>query len=783
MEVKANVQKKEFDWFNSEASTQPPVAEAAQPQAEQEVQPQNLVEAKEFTWFNDPTNIAEEMPNLEHITSYGNAALFRTPDGRVTAFDMDTKTSTQDPEIIAQIKQGADMKDLVRKEESRMLVGQDREGMFRGQAAKYIESTPFVGSYFDELGQMVGSESMQDIPRLSQAYSDVYPEMSTVTGLASGLVGGAGILTPASQTKPAKKIYETIKNLPFLQKYLGLGLTGAGVAGTEGAIYGYGEEGRASNALQKGYEQAALGGAFNIVFPLAGQLGGKAYKAFKENAAKQGSYENIANELGVEKGAAKILKDSLDSGASLESMLQNIQKAGDNGMIADADDTLMKLADHLASLDVVAAKTITQAVEGRAQQVSSEFSRQADQAITPMKSIEFEGQQINADFADYAKDIMQGTAKQRGEAYDQFYNTPINYASPEGFGIEEAINRIPARFLQRGINRGNEMMQTEAKYADTKQVMANISDDGKVEFVDMPNPIQLDYMKRGIGEIAYPNKMGMQSQAEVDDMLKAREYYKLLNDAIGKVSPSYRKATELGGDAIMQRKSLLSGTQVFDPKVSPRDLSKDLSGMSKTQRDIAKYGVRIEIDDIINKARANMTTTDTDVKALLQILNKVSDKNTKNKMKMLIGSEKSESLYKELEKVETAMALRKSVAQNSKTAERLSTAEAFDEVTKPTAAEFATRGDPRAIPALKDQMLGSASDLEGVKKRQVVRQLATLITRARGTEAQDELKTLYNAIIKNNATNQQYQDIANYLMDSVKVPTAVIAIDKAQDEE
>ena len=717
------------------------------------------------------------------FTSRDGSQVLQLPNGSMQVLNEQMGYSSSNPAVADAIMKGAPLEAIIRRGESEHIM-QTTPG--KAVASQFVEKFPFMGSSVGEIGEEVfGIENAaQNMDRMAAAFRETNPKTATGVGIAGSITGGLLQAIPASKLLGGKKIFDAIMRMPSWKKYLTLASSGAGITGAEDIIYRAGTPNEAGERLGSALDEltqaavpAAIGGGANVLLPLIGSGLALGWANVRRGLLNS-EVKDIMKEFGVSKEAATVIRDTFRDSDELDVLLNNISRAGDKGMIADADSAAAAILDTVIAVDTSAGRIASQAVEQRATQAGQELGQVMDEAVldTP-RILGKQGESMAMDTVDYAKQIADATRPQRQEAYNKFYQTPIDYAAPTGRAIEAALSRIDADLMQKAIKEANAEMKRKPELAGTRHIMANIDENGDIVFVEMPNAIQLDYIKRALGDVGYSKAIGQDAFGEMQQR-RAREAYFELNKAIGDASPDYRIATNLGGDKIARERALEIGQEVTNPNVSPREFYRMQEKLTDGQRLYMRAGLRSTIEDTMNKARATIASPDVDITALRNTLRLLSDKGSQNKMKTVLGSKNADKLYKQLDRLQAALDLRAMVAQNSKTAQRLAVKGRVEELTEGGSLEALAMGRP--LEATQRAVQAAAGVTKGAKQEQqsqILRELAKAMTEKKGEAAQQGMRVIYDAVRKNVATDADYQKAFEFMIDSVKLPTAVFAIE------
>ena len=690
-------------------------------------------------------------------------------DGSMQVLNQEAGLASKDPDVVNAAMRGESPVEASKQKRAGEILAQP--GAFRGaKAATLLEGLPFVGSYVDELlgGTPRGEAQVRG---LQSALETTSPGQALALQATGGVKGGA-LLGLVGAEAGAANVLNKIAQLPRAQKYLSyLGL-GSLIGGTEGGIYGYGQGDTPQERIQKAQEGAILGGgisgALTTALPAIGNTLAKGYAQLRTTLTRK-DVTNIARELGVSPDAAKVIQSVVQQGDSdLADMLAAIDREGEQGMIADADVATQVLLDAAAATEGGALAITRGAVEGRAKEAGQALEGVMDEALVPIPRI---GGQA-ADMQDIAEGIAAQTRDARSQAYNTAYGTPINWLSDKGQAITSVVNRIPSSMVSRAIQEANDEMKINGI---PDQIVAKLDAKGNViGFERELNVVQLDYIKRALGDIG----------SEVDELGRstanagrAQTLYGQLSRALSEAVPSYKDAVKLGGDKKARDRALLVGEKLLDKNVTAREVARQMSNLDEGQKLYARVGLRDRVQRTIDGVKATITSPDVDINALREVLRDLSSKANQAKVKAVIGPDNAAKLFRELEKANAALSLRAAVATNSKTATRQALQKQISEITEPGALQTLAQGEPLAATRQVIQAVsGATGEYTAAQKGEIMKEIARAMTSARGEEAKRQLTVIYNAVKENRATNEQMQQAADFLVNSVTLPATVFGV-------
>lgn len=693
-------------------------------------------------------------------------------DGSMQVLNQEAGLASKDPDIVNAAMRGESPVEASKRKRAGEILSQGGPSLSLtgataaekgARGATFLKGVPFIGSYADEILGQTPREQAQ-IRGLQSALATAKPGEALSTQIAGGVQGG-GLIGAVSGPLGGAALIDKLSKLPRAGKYLSyLGL-GSALGGGEGAIYGYGEGGP-EKAKELGILGAITGGATSVALPAIGNTLATGFANFKTTMGRK-DLTNIARELGVSEDTAKVIQSVVQQGdADLADMLAAIDRAGEQGMIADADIATQVLLDAAAAAEGGAASIARTAVESRAKEAGQQLEQTLDTTIQP-KPLTATGE--TADVQDIASAISAETRPQRQAAYNKAYNTPVPYDKPAGRRIESLIGRIPPTLMRRAIQEANDEMRVNQVGA--KQIMADIDADGNVTFIEMPNTVQLDYIKRALGTLGNEKD---QFNRPTADAGRAQTLYTELSSALADAVPSYRQATRLGGDKIGRDRALQVGEEALKTNVTTRDVVRQLANLDEGQRLYARVGLRDSIERTINNVKATINSPDLDINELRTVLRELSSESNRSKVRAIIGNDNANKLFRELEKANAALQLRAAVAVNSKTAIRQSMKESIEALTEPGAIQTAMQGEPfRAAQQLTKAISGAGTEYTEAQKGTIMKEIARAMTQARGEEAKRQLKVIYNAVKENRATQEQMQQASDFLINSITLPATM----------
>jgi hypothetical protein len=652
--------------------------------------------------------------------------------------------STSDPEkiaeIVSQAKQGQTARQLAESEIRQEMVSSQP---FSAAAAKVTQGIPYIGEFLPEAIGTVSPVGQERVERLQRATEEEYPAASAVGRMGAAAI--TGLLAPG--TVPST--------------LAGAAGRGALFGGSEAAVSGFGAaEGdvfeRGREAIPAGITGAVLGSG------MAGLIG-LFTKGTTSTAGLDAAARKVASELGISKEAAMVIGQTLSrEGSSLEDALQNIRRAGDQGMIADADIATAKLLDAVIASGGEAATVGRGAVTERA----AEQSEQLSGAMTRALGAEPVGMRTAAEQA------AARYAPMTRLSYAEAYASPINYTSAAGLEIEGLIKRVPADELRAAFKEANDVMQLQG--IQNQQIRATINDDGSIDYAEMPNVIQLDFLKRAMQRIAYSDqytdKFGRPTGKGADLNIVAGK----LRDALGRAVPSYDRAVSMGGNAIRERQAGELGNILLNDRVTRDELTEAIRSASKTEMDALRLGARNQIDEIMANVKTSISAGDQGaIEEARKLLRQLSSGANRQKLQMILTPQRYGQLNTKLNEIRSALELQANVAPNSATAIRQQIMKDIEEISGLGMVGSALRGEPLQAGQKVIQALTGMTDEAMVGRRnEILAEIAKALTTKRGRDAEVALSYVSEAMQKGQITEAK-ANYVNQILQRSLVPAGV----------
>ena len=582
--------------------------------------------------------------------------------------------ATSDPTRIAEIKAaGGDAGKIYKRGVAEEII--DQFGEIPSRIVSGIKGIPFFGSYFDDALEAAGLPEGASAMRASQEAREIVAPVTTAASRAA--VG----LTAGLAAAPALPALATTPLGTSLAARVATGAAlGAGGGALEGGIYGLGEgrtrEERIDAATGGAKTGALFGGVLGTAAPAVGAaIGGAAGRAASAPARA------IGRELDTKGEALDLLSQAsrMDAPVAKEAM----ERAGQYASLGMQGPATRNLLDLAASSTSEGAAVARQNIDEVAGEAGEQFNRLLDTS--------FGGPEAAQAVEDA---LMQSTAGQRKELYDAAYGAAIDYSDEAAGGLEELLNRVDSDIIRNA----ETLMRREGQ--PSSQIMAKLDEAGNVTgYETLPDVRQVDYITRSLNNVS--------PTAAPEDKNTARALASQIRQQLDQLVPEYGVARNLAGDVISIRDALDLGTDAFKKGTSRYDLEKSIKGMSDAEVGALKQGVRSYVDEIMANTKASLTDPNQDVREMIAPLKEMLSRAGRDKLKLILGSD-AKDFVRQLDEVYSAMSMRASVAQNSKSQIRKMAQETAADRIKQTTGEL--MGERGPVTGLIESIRRQASD-------------------------------------------------------------------------
>lgn len=556
---------------------------------------------------------------------------------------------------------------------------------------------------------------IRDSARDLQARSEEFhPYVSTGTEIAGGLVpalAAAGVVG-AGSTLPAM---------------IGRGaLTGA----AEGAAYGFGTGEGMQDRLQGGAVGGVLGGLIGGAAPVVADIAGRGVRGVSDWARNRNVSGTVADALGVDRGTGRALSE-LVGAQDPNTVAAALARSGDDAMLADVPG-LTGILDTTMRSPTPGATMATGRIGERA-------ALAGDEIMDALRG----GQQgpFVGPVATERAISKQGRATVN-PLYERAYNTAVDYASPEGMAIEELISRVPPKQLAKAVQDATDQMIYDG--LPNPQVLMEIAEDGTVKLAQLPNVMQLDYIKRAFDNIAEAGKDPLTGALTPDARFAAR-VARDVREATKAAVPEYGEALDAAATGIRARGAVREGGKLLDPSMTVETALEVIEGATEAEKRLMRDGLAAQIEHRIGNIKAVGSDPNIDAREAASAWSTLSSKNTQDKLAALFGDEWP-AMKETMDRAGAAVGLRASTSANSATAGRQAASELIDEITQPGALRS---GQPvQAARNFVGGITGASPDAVARLKQNIRSELADVLTR-QGGSAQDAVRVIAQALAKN----------------------------------
>jgi hypothetical protein len=668
------------------------------------------------------------------------------------------------------------------------------ENMGGAVAGSYLSGAMFVGEYVDEaVGAVMGEDKMEQQRRLQMAFEEEYPK----TNIALRVAGGVTSAAPIAMMGTTQKLYKFAQGLPFLQKYLMMAGMGASFGVTEGAVSGAGIQGkdetggtqtRGENMFDLGISGSLWGGLGQIGGQALSDVGALAWVRIKDGLKNSTNAEikelfSLTSDKTVD-----IIKATVSStSAGINTMIEKLRLGGSQGQIPDADDAISSLLDLIVITGGEGGSTVVQKVGGRAQTVAAGVDSSLNRNIANLPK---DKDGLSGDATMIAKELAQSTAPARTKAYTKAYNQKINYAGSDGKAINDVLALIPPDIKKEAIKKANNMLIM--KGMPLGQNGFDIAEDGvTIVMKNNPNMLQLDYIKRALGELAYgsPDIMKKSGLKVSGDAMMYNSLRAKLNNVLKSIGKpkngesAYSQATRLGQDKITRQNALEIGGSILDPQVNRNTVSRIMADAGDAEKEMARLGLRGSIEDMLANVKATINSPNIDLNQMNTLLKTLSTDNVRGKLKILLGDQKAKSVFKTLEMAESALKLKATIAQGSQTASRGIAAGNVDEILNEGVINKMTNIQPVLAGQELLQKVLQAKTITGKRKNLIMKELANALLGTKGLAARKQYRELYDSVKRGEATEAQILKISELIASRLTIAPINFTQQVMQDTE
>ena len=613
--------------------------------------------------------------NVDPGTKYANnGAIMLNPETDELVFVSDTY-ETADRAEIERIRDKGSMADPL---EMQRLSSQLQGRKLYAAGLTAAESIPYIGGMIPGMRDVItrgyGAKELKDVSpfigidpnapkskELISQFSEENPLLS-IGAKGAGLIGPYAGQTLLGKAGLAPKFFlPQEKQRSWLGNVLKTGARGGTEAGAEAATYEflkqlYSDGADAGTAIQKAGEigkgSAVLGlGLTSLLSAAGGPI------ANKIRDRQSSIAYDIQKQFGFSKETSQFLEKAFADNLTIDETIQGLQRAGNQGIIADASPAMAALLDLAATLTPKARARTMDVLESRATQAGKDTERLFSKTF---------GDPLDPNI-EPVKQIMNRSKDARRKAYEKAYDQQVNYSSEEGLKIIDVLKRLDEADpeLVRSVLKNKKLAEkfdTDGFTHSLEQTIAIPGANGEINYVYAPSVRGLDIIKRAIDSKAFGD--GVDPQLATLYKNAARE----LRTSLGNLVGDYNTATKLGGDAIVNRQAYEAGLNVAKSKTW------DIAGFashSDEARAGLKEGIRSYLQNIIESAKIPAGKIDSgEIAQTVKALRETSSKDFNNKIDLILGKEEANVFRRELDKIKTRFETKGLVGMNSLTAIR-----------------------------------------------------------------------------------------------------------------
>lgn len=519
---------------------------------------------------------------------------------------------------------------------------------------------------------------------------------------------------------------------------------GALVGGGTGAVEGFGSGSGLDDRLQKAGIGAGIGVGVGAAVPVLAQGAGSLYR-------KAADYFTVNKELGnvgLSRPAGDALMRVLDADNAFSPAGANrIMQAGDDAMLVDAGKSVRGVLDTAIQRGGPATKLATEAIEARSLNANRALNETLDRFLGPPEGV------FNT-----VTGIREGTKVPRGSAYDKAYAAPIDYSTPLGLRLEKLITE---RVRPQAIKIANNLMRDRGKIS--QQILADIAENGHVTYRTLPDVRQIDYITRGINELAKQTRQG--TLGSVSDEAKGlMDLSREIREITKYLVPEYRAALNTAANAIQRKEAVELGNKALSRSMARDEFAALVKRMTPPEKEALKQGIRSQIDEDLANVSALASNPDIEIRQVAAAMKQLTSNASFDKLATLLGPKEARELFRELGKSFRAAQLHAATVRNSATFGRGAVSDAIKQTQAPgMVGNLVDMAPIKAIRSGAQFMTGRTPQDMLAKEDEIYRQLSQALTGPRGSDALIALQRLKAAYEKAPANEELGRLLGAYL--------------------
>lgn len=592
----------------------------------------------------------------------------------------------------------------------------------------------------------VTAAAMEETQRTQPIASGV-AELGGAVAATTATPGLLRALTPRGPTAGAQMVSGATRGT------IAAATEGAGAAALEAP------EGERIGAAVTGGVQAA---PFGLLGGLVPPGGAEAFVNARNYIARIDDRQ-LARELGVSRETAIVVRQAMAS-EDFGAAAQALRAAGADSMLADASPVLRDYLDAAIQLGGAQARREgRQLIEARASAASQNFQQYMDNTLGVPEGRNVIGARIRL-----------ATADERNDAYEAAYNLPIDYSSDSGRQIENLLTRI-GRFAPGAITTANRLLAADD--ATSRQILANIADDGTITFRTMPDVRQIDYIRRGLAEIVNSQEGRGAMGGTTQIGRAAQNLNRQLRDAVADSVPEYREALRVAASTIEEVNAARFGYDALSNRMTREDAREAFENLTDPERVAAQLGLRNSIEDQLSQVSRLASDPNRDAREMRKMTSLMTSRLFESKLEMIMGPGPAAQFMRELEQELTAINLRAAVNANSATARRGAIQGAVQQQSQTGIIGHLRRGDlPQATKSIVQALTGETEEAMLARQMGIFDEMATLLTQQRGRQAEDALRIIQRAIEGREISETQARIVARAVLQPAALTGATAGI-------
>jgi hypothetical protein len=186
---------------------------------------------------------------------------------------------------------------------------------------------------------------------------------------------------------------------------------------------------------------------------------------------------------------------------------------------------------------------------------------------------------------------------------------------------------------------------------------------------------------------------------------------------------------ETAADSLSQESAAKLGKTLFSQATTREMVSDAMNGATGPEKKAAALALRSQIDEAMANAKAALTDQNMDARSVVASLKDMTSQANKEKLAMVLGQKEADKLLGAADQAFQSLAIRASVAQNSKTFVREDMNRALTSITDSGAFGKVEEGKPvEAARAFLQGVTGATPEATDQMRRDVMARVAAALT-------------------------------------------------------